>query len=457
MPIRRLAPATALLTVLLPVVLAAQQRPAALDPSTRRAVVTEVVDALRRAYVSADTADIVAAHLQRRLDAGAYDSLLDPHRFAEVVTTDLRAVNGDEHLALFFDPEDARRAPRLARDTAVPAGGGVMPPLGGASAAQPPSVPAEVAAAARRANYGLTRVEILPGNVGYLEVAGFRGADGVEQAIAHALETLAHTDAIIIDLRRNGGGSGRMSHLLFSHFLGAEPVPTIRVVDRVARTDETLRSVGQVSGPRRPDVPLYVLTSRASASAAEEFAFVLRNLGRATIVGDRTAGAGHMNMVVGVDRDFTVSISFRRVSDARTGAEWERVGVAPHLAVPVEEALDAAHAAALRALAAKQGDGTTAWRRLQWLAEAADARRAGRRPASDDLRRIVGLYGDVHRVLARDGRLWLQRGEGTVPFELLPLPDGRYAMAESRLRVDGARLTIERPDGAVLEYARHAD
>src|SRR5215510_2588565 len=95
---------------------------------------------------------------------------------------------------------------------------------------------------AREHNFGLERAEILPGNVGYLEVTGFNEAPGFEDAMAAALHFLERTDAMIIDVRRNGGGSGVMSHLLFSHFLPADSIPTIRVKSRATPEPELRRS-----------------------------------------------------------------------------------------------------------------------------------------------------------------------------------------------------------------------
>jgi retinol-binding protein 3 len=290
----------------------------------RAAALDSVRAVLRRAYVDLDTGQRIASVLTQREREKAYDTLTNRRRFADALTADLRSINHDKHLSV-----RVRRAPSATGASALPQ----MP--------------------ARPGNFGLRKVEVLEGEIGYLEVAAFDEGPGASDAIAAALRTLEHTRAIIIDLRRNGGGSGDMSHLLFSHFLGAQPIPTIRIRDRRDGTDTTYTSVATVPGPRRPTVPLYVLTSRNSASAAEEFAFVLRNKGRATLVGERTAGAGHMNALVPIGDGFELSVSTTRVSDAITGAEWERVGVAPHVATEAVAALDTALALARAATASR--------------------------------------------------------------------------------------------------------
>jgi hypothetical protein len=309
----------------------------------------------------------------------------------------------------------------------------------------------------RRMNYGLGKVEVLPGNVGYLEINGFMGAPGVEQVVADALRFLERTDAVIVDVRRNGGGSGEMSHLVFSHFLGETPVPTIRVVERGTGRDEVERSVARVPGPRRTDVPLYVLTSQGTASAAEEFSFVLKNQGRATIVGDRTAGAGHMVRGVPVPHGFVASISITRVTDPKTGSEWERVGVQPDLRVPAEQALEAAHAAALRTVAARADAEQRAL--LERVAESIEARR-GEPPAPAALARWAGVYDGGRRVELTDGRLRYRPRAGVLADDLVPLGGDRFALGATRFHFEmagaTARLTIERPDGTRLAYPRTA-
>lgn len=357
------------------------QPPAAapLTAKARAAVLDSVRAILVRTYVDADTGRQIADYLAQRQRANAYDSLSDAARFAEAVVADLRSINHDKHLGLMLQRpgmgphggagmgpgpriviSGGPDQPRAAGPVAQPGTGPLPTPGASPVPAMAPGGPViEVVAGtgddamtqmARRANFGLRKVEILDGNIGYLEVAGFDGAPGADAAIGDALRFLERTDAIIIDVRRNGGGSGEMSHMLFSHFLGAAPVPTIRVRDRSVGEDVTLTSIAAITGPRRTSVPLYVLTSNFSASAAEEFAFVLKNHKRATIVGARTAGAGHMNQIIDVGHGFRFSVSYTRVSDPVTGKEWEQVGVAPDIETPSSNALEVAHQHALRSV-----------------------------------------------------------------------------------------------------------
>ena len=442
--------------------------PVKMDARMRAEVLDSLAAQLDRNYVEADTAKLIVDHLRARAKAKAYDADTQPGAFAEHVTEDLRAINGDLHLSLRFDPDRTSPlagATGMRRVVGGPAG--APAPQGGASVV-PGGAPVIVRSGpggdgprpsmpgARERNYGLSRLEILPGNIGYLEVSGFLQGPGMEEALVAALQFLARTDAVIIDVRRNGGGSGQMSHLLFSHFLGPEPVRTINVKSRIEGLSREMTSLAEVPGPRRPDVPLYVLTSRNTGSAAEEFSFVLKNQGRAKIVGDRTAGAGHMVNSFDVPYGFMVGVSITRVSDPRTGLEWEAVGVQPDVAVPSDRALAVAHADALRELAGKASGNQRAT--LERQAAYVEARDANRTPDPALIARAAGTYDGDRVVKVQNGRLVYARGPSPVE-DLVPLADGSFSLrGEAKITFGAgspaASVTVEQPDGTVRTFPR---
>ena len=323
----RTATAAAVLALGSPNALA--QTPAApppLDAASRRAVVDSVTVQVERLYVDADTGRMIADVLRANRRAGVYDTIGDARRFGARVTADLRSVNNDLHLALVYAPN-----------------GGISP------------FSQAMASAERQRHYAFGKLDVLPGNVGYMELTGFAAAPEASDVLVAALRYLETTDALIIDVRRNNGGSPALANLIVSHFMGPDPVATVtsrvRGLEPGSIRTATQYTLATVPGPRRPDVPLYVLTSRGTVSAGEWFTFTLQNLQRATVVGERTAGAGHNVTFVPSGSGFTTTISYSRVADARTGKEWEQVGVQPDIAVEPTQALDAAHIAALDAIA----------------------------------------------------------------------------------------------------------
>ena len=283
------------------------------------------------------------------------------------------------------------------------------------------------------------------------------GAPGSDDAMVAALRFLERTDALIFDMRRNRGGSGAMSDLLVSHFLPAEPVPTLRVKSRIEGMSRDQTSLAEVPGPRRPEVPLWVLTSRGTGSAGEAFSFILQNTGRATLVGDRTAGAGHMVRMVSMPHEFVAGVSITRVSDPKTGREWEGIGVQPDVRVEPEHALAVAHAAALRKIMAAASDPARR-NSLAMLAEWVEAR--DRQQPVDNARRAAfgGSYEDAREVRVIDGHLEYRRGDRM--FSALVALDGARFSLDGEARIEFApgspspSMTIEQPDGSRATYRR---
>ena len=431
--------------------------PITLDAATRRDVVDTISAALRRNYVDADTGRLIADRLQSRRAAGAFDKITDPYRFAEVLSEELRAINGDRHLLVVYDAASQpgmRVGPEGIRMFGPPPGG--SPPAGDRPGRRQPSP--EMIAFAHREHFGLRRIDILPGNVGYLDIRGFMEGPETEEAVVSALKYLQFTDAIIFDLRRNGGGSPESVNLIISHFTGADTLPSLTVTNRSGGEKFTRYTLATVPGPRRPTVPLYVLTSGFTASAGEDFAFVLKNLGRATIVGAPSAGAGHNNAMINTGHGFATSISFTRVTDPKTGAEWERVGVQPNVVVDPAQALDAAHALALKTIADASTDDR--WKReLTLTREVVEAQRAARPVPGDLLRAAPGRYEGGRSVAAQIGQLLYSRREGAPGDELVPLVDGTSGVGAARFAFEReggrvVRLRVTQPNGSSLTYAR---
>jgi hypothetical protein len=313
--------AALLVQAALPGMLAAQAAFTPIEAEGRREVVGRLSAALERLYVSPDTARLLAAHLRAREAAGAYEGAASAEELGRLPTAEVRDLSGDLHLSV--------------RPAAT----------AGARARVPPRAPPS-GAAGRAVALGFTHVERLEGNVGYIQVGGaLSGEEGdpaVGAAVAELLRAIDRTDAVILDLRASPGGSAWVANLLVSHFL-PPGVHTFSVYSRSSGRTVPRRTLRDVPGPRRLDVPLYVLTSGSTFSAGEDIAWVLRSQGRATVVGERTGGAGRNNAYVPVGHGLTASISMTRVIDPRTGEEaWERVGVLPHVEVPAPEALEAA-------------------------------------------------------------------------------------------------------------------
>jgi hypothetical protein len=291
-----------------------------------------------------------------------------------------------------------------------------------------------------------------------MELNGFSNESGARDMIVDALRYLETTDAVILDLRRNRGGDGSLVNFLISHFTGADTLASLTVRTRTDPRGSTRYTLAKVPGPRRPNIPLFVLTSRNTASAGEDCAFVLKNLQRATLVGGRTAGAGHNVTFVQSGHGFRTGISFSRVSDPRTGKEWEQVGVQPDVSVEPIAALDSAHVLVLSSLAAKS-DGEQR-RQLEMQRELVQSRAHARPVPVSVLAGYAGKYEGNRRVTLAGERLMYETIAGGMPEPLLALSDTEF-MLSNQVRViferdpkGGTKIRAIMPDGATLTFAR---
>ena len=294
------------------------------------AVVGELRRLVAEHYVVTEERPAIERALAAGLAAGRYDSG-DPHVVAASINADLEAAAHDKHLGLLFDP--GRAASMHGRQGDDETVGPTWERM------------------AQVRNHGFSEMKVLPGNVRYVALDGFVWT-GSKTAAAydHAMRFLKEGDAIIIDLRRNGGGSPRAVHYLASHFLeGNQPLVEFHMAGRVDRvsTDAEL-PVGRLTGR-----PLYVLTSSHSASAAEEFAAHVVDHKLGDIVGEATAGAAFRNDFYPIAGKYVLSLSVGRPVLAVSGGNWEGKGIAPTMASNPAAALEVAHLAAVRRLAEK--------------------------------------------------------------------------------------------------------
>jgi hypothetical protein len=325
---------------------AAVQRPAtAPSPSQltlSRSEVAEVVEAAAAAYaegyVFAARGRAIAAELRRQRRAGRFDSAGRPAALAELLTAAIRAVEPDRHIEV-LPPQPATAADDGAGEGSRAERLGWIDRL-------------------RRRNYDFVRAERLRGNVGLLRIDSFPPPELAAPTAAAAMAFLEQSDALIIDLRENGGGTGDMVQFLASYFF-AERTPLLQTFRRAAdpqtTTDYTL---AQLPGRRMPIVDLFILTSPRTFSAAEAFAFALQQRGRAVIVGETSGGGGNAGRYRTLPHGFRAFVPMAHAVSPVTERSWEGIGVLPDLAVSATEAESAAHREALRRLLAAATDET---------------------------------------------------------------------------------------------------
>lgn len=367
-----------------------------------QAVVAEVRRIIAARYVLPERRPALDAVLAQGLSSGRYN-VTDPAILAERINADLERVGKDRHLNFSYNPQQAALA-SARRSESAPDSGGYERQV-------------------RARNHGVAELKLLPGNIRYLDYRGFDWI-GMESQVAIyvAMQFLKEGDAVIIDLRRNGGGSPEAVQHMVSHFMEADR-PLVTFYMNGEPSPDRLSTLRELPVGRSVGKPLYVLISGNTASAAEEFAGHVGGYKLGELVGENTAGAGFRNDVVPIAGGFMLSVSVGRAVLASTGKDWEAVGHAPTIKVPVAAALDTAQAHALRRLAAAAAPADKA--RLEGIADALAAR-SERRAAGLPLATYAGGYGE-RRVMVEGDRLFYQRGER--PRQpLIALGGHRFAM-----------------------------
>jgi hypothetical protein len=330
---------------------------APLTESDRAAIVKALVATINANYIEPAVAERVGRAISSKHAKGGYASATSAQALSEAFAKDLREFSGDKHF-------------------------GTTVSEGFSELSSTPEVPSPAATEARRARtearrdriarrgYEIQKIERLPGNVGYIELRSFEAPEFVSQAYTSAMQLMAGTDALILDLRRNGGGSPVTVAYLMTHFfpLGDER----HLMDMYNRPDNTTQQYWMVQTvAQRYDKPVYVLTSARTFSAAEDFAYGMQAQKRGTVVGESTGGGSNPISWYSVGKDIAIAIPSSRMINFVTQTNWENVGVKPDIAVPAAQALQTAHVAILRnlALSAKDDNERTELQRLLTMAE----------------------------------------------------------------------------------------
>jgi len=279
------------------------------DEQARQNVVDKLSEALRERYVVPEVGEKAADRIGKALAAREYDGLTDRAGFIQRLDADVQAITKDKHLHIFS-----------------PAG--AAPPRG-------PAMPVH--------EEGVTRADRLAGGIGYIEVIGFPPTQSFKPVIDRAMSALKGSSALIVDVRRNGGGSPE-SAAYFISYLVKPGRPLTTIVSRTPKTKEfTRRSFSSVATPVSfAEVPVYVLTSRNTFSGGEDFAYTAQAFKRGTIVGEVTGGGAHPTAPIDLGHGVIATIPFARSENPITKTNWEGRGVQPDIAAAAIDALEVA-------------------------------------------------------------------------------------------------------------------
>jgi len=378
-----------------------------LNQQRKITTVDSISNKLMANYVFPEVADKMIEYLKSNLNEGAYKNIKDPQGFADKLTEDLRSISKDKHIRVRFDPERIMESEQIqtAQDSL--------------------DYITRYVNRLKRSNFGFKEVKILDGNIGYLDLRSFSDTRYAGETATAAMNFLGNTDAIIIDLRFNGGGSPQMIQLITSYLYEGEPVHLNNFYWRPTDSNSQTWTLPHVPGKRNPDAPVFILTSSNTFSAAEEFSYNLKHLKRATLIGETTGGGAHPGGQEIATDWFMIWIPTGRAINPITNTNWEGTGVIPHIETNSSEALVVARMKALEVLKANTDD--EAMKQIyDWPLSEFKAMMNPVTIKESVLKSYAGTYGP--RVISfENGKLFYQRGDGN-KYELKPLNKNEFLL-----------------------------
>jgi hypothetical protein len=290
-------------------------------PEFKEATVRDLNQLMIDLYIFPEVGKQTAAHLDKQLASGHFDQFETMEAFAEALTAEVRSISKDKHMLIW--PNKPKKAQENTPERFFEERQNRMDYM-------------------RNNAGGFKEAKIMEGNVGYFDLRNF---SQVQLAAAFAdgvMKLLSGTDAIIIDMRKNGGGSPDMVQYLCSYFFD-EKVHLNSLYFREGDRTTDFWSLDEVGGTKLPDLPLFVMTSDQTFSGAEEFSYNMQTQKRATLVGQTTRGGANPGRSQPINEKLTVFIPMGKAVNPITKTNWEGVGVVPEVQVSPEETMDRAY------------------------------------------------------------------------------------------------------------------
>ncbi|HUH10288.1 MAG TPA: S41 family peptidase [Brevundimonas sp.] len=392
-----------------------------LDQKAQREVVSDLKAALQQNYVFPDRIPAISAELDRRVQAGP----IEAEPFAATLAQGMVKASEDLHFSVAFNPDEvaADRRAKASGETSTQA------QRDGESAA----------------NFGFRDARRLDGGLAYVRFDFFSDPQYAQETAAAAMRFAEGSKGLIFDLRYNNGGVLEMAQFLMSYLYPAgkdQQFFDYNYNDKGVQVARSQWSLAAVPGQRSADIPVVVLTGSTSFSAAEWMAFSLQKLGRATVIGEQTAGGAHPVTRVPIDDRFMLQVPFGQIRDPIDGKDFEGVGVTPDLVVPASDALLAAQKFLL------QGRADAGDAEAKWALVPIELALAGQAPSAADLDEAVGAYEGRTLVRTPTGLAYHWRGRFVLALD--PIGKDLFAVQGT----DDYRFQLVRVNGAVTGLER---
>ncbi|MDH4223709.1 MAG: S41 family peptidase [candidate division Zixibacteria bacterium] len=378
-----------------------------IDSKIQAEIIDSVSQALNEIYVFPDMAKEMEKTLREKYKKKDYKDITSLNEFARKLTEDLQKISRDRHLHAHFMPDEILSKYKDGTLT--------------------DEEKKRELDERRHNNFCFKEIKLLEGNIGYLDFRCFDDATDAGATAIAAMNFLAYADAIIFDMRQNGGGDPSMIQLITSYLL-EKPTHLNSFYVRKSDSIEQYWTQAYVQGPRLTDVDVYILTSDYTFSGAEEFTYNLKNLKRGTVIGETTGGGAHpTDLKLFPNLNLGIYIPYGKAINPISGTNWEGTGITPDIEVPQEKALDVAHLKALEKLLEKTED-PQRQAAFKWAIEGLKVKLNPVTLEESQLKIYVGQYGP-RKIWIEEGKLYYQRGENP-RFRLIPMGNHMFMVEE---------------------------
>ncbi|HYC29203.1 MAG TPA: S41 family peptidase, partial [Chitinophagaceae bacterium] len=359
---------------------------------------------LKTNYIFPDRIPPMEKVICKKLSDGSYSKYTTAADFLKNINTDLETLSNDRHIDIFFDPIRVKQieTEEKKQDYAP-----------------------EFLQRAKFENYLVKKAERLDGNVGYLKFNGFMDTTLSKSTLMASMNFLLNSSALIIDLQQNGGGDARTLSFLLSYFLPDSTLISLSRSRATGTTTPNYLAPNTAINKFSNNVPVYILVSKRTSSAAEAFAYALQTYNRATVIGEITNGEANPGYLFAINKEMYIMIPAFENINPITKTNWQAKGVLPDVQVPADKALTAAQAAAYEKLS--QSTNVAELRSFyDWMAVGL---RGELQPAivpENDLKSFAGEFEDTRRISFENGALYYSRGDNKK--KLLPLEQDLFGV-----------------------------
>lgn len=406
----------------------------------QKEIIELICDRFEKVYLYPEQVIVIRDSLNRKLVEGKYSKLKSASDFAFQLDKDIFSITNDKHMAVMYNPQWAAEIAKSSGNWT-----------------------AEEVAILKESNYGFKELKILPGNVGYLDLRVFCPLRFAGETAVAAMNFFANCNALIIDLTNNGGGEDDMVQFLISYLVNpADSLLSFSTTYSRYKNDYYQSYVyPYVPGKKLFNIPVYILISRSTFSAAEAFSFRLKTIHRATIIGENTRGGENPIEIQTVNDEYVLYIPAWKLVKSLTGtsSQWEGIGVKPDIEVQSSEALTTAYIHALRTLI----DSSKSSEQIQRYNWAIEGIRLKANPVIIDEKTLKSLEGSYRQfnISFNNGKLYYQRGD-RAKLPLIPVADQFFlieGLDDIRLKFIQEKgktkeLQVYYDDGQVFTYSR---